>query len=88
MNYADYLNPHDEYDPTAGQIMFTPRGEPTLKPERGGLIVTQEMVVIIASVRRDAQTSSKIFQIAEDETQNQPIQGILQTPKMGVSNNY
>ena len=68
MNLENYLNPHDEYDPTAGQIMFTPKGEPTLKAQVGGIIVTQELVTIITKVQDGTKIASRILSIAEDET--------------------
>ena len=68
MNLQDYLNPHDEYDPTAEQIMFTPSGRPTLQAEVGGIIVTQALVTIITQVKEKTKVASRILSIAEDES--------------------
>lgn len=64
----DYLNPHDEYDPTAGQIMFTPDGRPTLQAKEGGIIVTQELVTVITKAREGTKIASRILAVAEDES--------------------
>jgi len=70
MNLQDYLNPHDEYDPTAEQIMFTPSGHPTLQAEVGGIIVTQELVTIITQVKDKTKVASRILAFAKDENKN------------------
>lgn len=88
MNYSDYLNPNDEYDPTAGQIMFTRKGEPTCIAELGGVIVTQSIVTLITGVHNHAKVASRVMHVAEDETQERPAVGLLNVPRMGVSNSF